>query len=159
MLVLLLGAGVGLVQPWLMAAAAQTVQLPPIKHVFIVMLENESSAVTFGPQSPAPYLARTLTSQGAYLPNYFGIGHFSLDNYIAVVSGQAPNAVTQMDCQTFADFQGAGTASDGQAIGSGCVYPALVPNLGDALVAKGLTWRSYDEDMGNDPKREQSTCG
>ena len=57
--------------------------------------------VTFGPQTPAPYLARTLPKRGALLRNYYGIGHMSLDNYVALVSGQAPNEQTQLDCVTY----------------------------------------------------------
>src|SRR5690348_7812047 len=78
--------------------------LPPIHHVFVLMLENQNAAVTFGSGSPAPYLAHTLTAQGAFLPNYYGIGHASLDNYIALVSGQAPNEKTQLDCPLYSDF-------------------------------------------------------
>src|SRR5215469_937148 len=65
--------------------------LPPIRHVFVLLLENQSYGVTFGSHSPASYLARTLPSQGASLPHYYAIGHASLGNYIALVSGQAPN--------------------------------------------------------------------
>ena len=43
--------------------------LPPIRHVFVIVLENESASSTFGPGSPAPYLAKTLTGEGAYGPN------------------------------------------------------------------------------------------
>jgi hypothetical protein len=35
-----------------------------IKHVFVIVLENEGYNNTFGPNSKAPYLAQTLTSQG-----------------------------------------------------------------------------------------------
>src|SRR4051794_6896977 len=74
---------------------------PPVGHVFIVVLENEDAATTFAPDSPAPYLSRTLRGQGAFVPGYYGIGHNSLDNYLALVSGQAPNLVTQADCPLF----------------------------------------------------------
>ena len=73
---------------------------PKPRHVFIIVLENEGYDVTFGAKSPAAYL-KALAQQGALLPNYYGIGHYSLDNYIALVSGQAPNPVTQADCQSF----------------------------------------------------------
>jgi hypothetical protein len=139
--------------------AAGATSLPPVRHVFIIMLENKDDDVVFGPLSPAPYLSQTLAAQGAYLQNYFGIGHVSLDNYIALVSGQAPNPATQRDCQDYIEFAGSGTSSGGQAIGQGCVYPSSVRNLADELAAKGLSWRSYAEDMGNDPARESSTCG
>ena len=55
------------------------------------MLENEGYAATFGSPSDDPYLASTLPAAGALLTNYYGIGHHSNDNYIAMISGQAPN--------------------------------------------------------------------
>src|SRR5215467_9059036 len=93
-----------------------------IKHVFIVVLENEGYNTTFGPNSPAPYLSKTLTAQGALLTQYYGTGHASLDNYIAMISGQAADNDTRNDCQTYSDFVLTGTSVDGQAIGSGCIY-------------------------------------
>ena len=35
-----------------------------IRHVFVIVLENESAAATFGPDSPAPYLSKTLPARG-----------------------------------------------------------------------------------------------
>jgi hypothetical protein len=135
--------------------------LPPIRHVFVLLLENHSYAVTFGQQSPAPYLARTLPAQGALLTHYYAIGHASLGNYVALVSGQAPNEATQLDCPTFADFKASAARLDahGQLPGSGCVYPPLVKTLPEQLEAAGLTWKAYMEDMGKDPARESATCG
>jgi hypothetical protein len=125
------------------------------------MLENQAYAVTFGAKSPAPYLAKTLPAQGALLSNYYGIGHASLDNYVALISGQAPNENTQFDCPIFTDFQLGAPQLDphGQALGAGCIYPKLVRTLPDQLEAAGLTWKAYMEDMGNDPRRESATCG
>ncbi len=134
--------------------------LPPIKHVFVIVLENESEATTFGAGSAAPYLANTLVSQGAFLPDYYGIGHHSLDNYIAMISGQAPDPETQNDCQTYDRFTVTGTtASDGQAVGDGCIYPSSVPTVAGQLTGAGLTWRGYMDSMGADPSREAATCG
>ncbi len=135
-----------------MVAATPTAQAnPPIKHVFVISLENENAGTTFGPSSAAPYLAHTLTAQGAFVPNYYGTGHESLDNYIAMVSGQGPNPQTQADCQDYADFAGVPGAPNGQAIGTGCVYPAGVQTIANQLQARGLDWRGYMEDMGNSP--------
>src|SRR5215472_7469127 len=102
--------------------------LPPIRHVFLLLLENQSYGVTFGKDSPAPYLAHTLPARGALLTQYYAIGHASLGNYIALLSGQAPNEATQLDCATYADFRpsGGGLDAHGQLAGSGCVYPVLV---------------------------------
>src|SRR3954453_11846234 len=106
----------------LFGGATATAGAVSIKHVWIVVLENENYDVTFGPNSPAPYLAKTLTSQGQLLTHYYGIGHFSLDNYIAMVSGQPPNPQTQADCMVYSEFAGA-VGPDGIAVGQGCVYP------------------------------------
>ncbi len=135
--------------------------LPPVRHVFVLLLENQSYAVTFGQQSAAPYLARTLPAQGALLAQYYAIGHASLGNYVALISGQAPNEATQLDCPTFADFKAsaAGLDAHGQLRGSGCVYPLVVKTLPDQLEAAGLTWKAYMEDMGKDRARESATCG
>jgi hypothetical protein len=135
--------------------------LPPIRHVFVLLLENQNAAITFAKTPPAPYLALTLRAQGAFISNYYGIGHASLDNYVALISGQAPNEKTQLDCPLFSDFrlEQPGLDAHGQAIGLGCVYPDSVKTLPDQLEAAGLTWRGYMEDMGKNPRRESPTCG
>ena len=140
---------------------AGTPDLGRVHHVFILMLENENAAVTFAGNPPSAYLAHTLPAQGAFLPNYYGIGHASLDNYIALISGQAPNQGTQLDCPMFADFQVSrlGLDAHGQLEGVGCVYPASVKTVADQLDAAHLTWKGYMEDMGKDPQRERATCG
>jgi len=130
-----------------------------IRHVFVIVLENEGFDVTFGPNSKAPFLSKTLTSRGVLLNQYFGTGHASLDNYISMISGQAATPETRNDCFTYADFNLTGITPDGQAIGSGCVYPASIKTVADQLKAAGKTWRAYMGDMGNNPKRESATCG
>lgn len=139
--------------------AARAYSPPPIKHVFVLIDENESASTTFAAGSPAPYLSQTLVDQGAYLSNYYGIGHASLDNYIAMVSGQAPNPLTSTDCTSFVDFPADSLDSSGQENDEGCVYPADVPSLMSQFDAAGLTWRAYEDGMGADPNRESATCG
>jgi len=131
---------------------------PPIRHVFTIVLENESASTTFGPQSQAPYLSRTLRAAGAYLPNYYGIGHESNDNYIAMISGQAPNVTTQADCPLYVNLGPGTIGAYGQAQGLGCIYPAAVPTIASQFQNAGLTWRDYNESMGADPAREPSEC-
>ncbi|MGH2930127.1 MAG: alkaline phosphatase family protein, partial [Solirubrobacteraceae bacterium] len=130
-----------------------------IRHVFVIVLENESASTTFGPATPAPYLARTMTSRGAFLPNYWGTGHNSNDNYISMISGQAPNASTQADCPVFSDFPPGPLGAHGQEPGHGCVYPADVPTIASQLDAAHLSWRDYNQSMGADPARESAVCG
>ncbi len=138
------------------AASAQAATGP--RHVYVIVLENESVSTTFGPGSAAPYLSQTLRAQGAYLPHYFGTGHQSNDNYISMISGQAPNPQTQADCQQFNDFLPGTIGAYGQAQGTGCVYPARVPTIASQLAAAGYTWRDYNQDMGADPTREATVC-
>jgi len=143
------------------SANAARESLPPIRHVFVLLLENQSYRVTFDSRSQAPYLARTLPARGALLTQYYAIGHASLGNYIALVSGQAPNTATQLDCAVYENFRPSATAPDahGQLRGSGCVYPRMVRSLPDQLEAAGLSWKAYMEDMGKNPARESATCG
>ncbi len=141
------------------ATTVHTIASPPIKHVFIIVLENKLYEKTFGPNTEAPYLADSMAKAGALLTQYYGIGHYSLDNYIAMISGQAPNPATQADCGKFVEFVETGMADDGQVAGKGCVYPSHVQTIANQLEARGFTWRGYMEDMGNDPTRESATCG
>jgi hypothetical protein len=150
----LIAAFAGSAAPSTAPAAAA---LPPIGHVWVIVLENEDASTTYGPGSKAAYLAHTLTAQGAFVPNYYGIGHASLDNYIAMISGQGPNPVTQADCMLYQDLVPGTIGADGQASGVGCVYPAAVPTIADQLTGKGLSWRGYMEDIGNSTT-EPTTC-
>jgi hypothetical protein len=127
--------------------------------VFIIVLENESASTTFAKNSPAPYLAKTLRSEGAYLPNYYGVGHESNDNYIAMISGQPPNMDNQGDCQVYGDFPVAATGQYGAEEGEGCIYPSAVQTIAGQLGRAHQTWRDYNEDMGNTPSREAKRCG
>jgi phosphatidylinositol-3-phosphatase len=148
-----------------------------IRHIIVVELENESFNMTFGPNSPAVFLNKTLVPQGELVENYYATGHVSLDNYIAQISGQAPNPLSSSDCLQLPSFAGSyvnvvpGTLDPdqatfpGQVDGSGCIYPASVQTIADQLDAArgggaaraGTAWRVYAEDMGNDPARDMGT--
>ncbi|MFD2420874.1 alkaline phosphatase family protein [Amycolatopsis pigmentata] len=130
------------------SAVASGESLPSVGHVFVINLENKGYDETWGTGSAAPYLSRTLRAQGVLLSQYYGIGHNSLDNYIAQVSGQGPNLGTQADCPIYGEFAQLGTVAPGQAVGQGCVYPASVPTLPGQLSATGRGWKGYLEDMG-----------
>jgi hypothetical protein len=140
------------------AVTSTTSTLPPIRHVFIIVLENENESVSFGASSPAPYLASTLKSQGAFVPNYYGVGHSSLDNYIAMIGGQPPNATTQADCPTWENMSTDTAAGYGAIEGTGCLYPADTSTIANQLTNAGLNWGGYMDEMGLDPSREASTC-
>ena len=82
--------------PGTSAAAA----VAPVHHVFVIMEENESESTSFGPGSPAPYLAQTLVSEGAFVPNYYGIGH--LEPRQLRRDGQRPGAESEYERRTAA---------------------------------------------------------
>jgi phosphatidylinositol-3-phosphatase len=130
---------------------------PPIKHVFIIVLENKNFEASFGSTSVAPYLSQDLPAQGAFLPNYYAIAHPSNPNYLAMISGQAPNIETQSNCQTFSNFVPGTPTDGGQYIGQGCVYPPGVGTIANQLEGAGYSWRAYMEDM-NAPTGAEQPC-
>jgi phosphatidylinositol-3-phosphatase len=132
--------------------------LSDIRHVFVIVLENESYSATFGMPSDDPYLASTLVDEGALLSNFYAIGHDSLDNYVAMISGQPPTTDTQDDCQQFVDIVGS-LEPGGIETGNGCVYPPDVQTVASQLTSAGYTWKAYMQDMGNVPSRESAACG
>jgi len=91
--------------------------LPPsIRHVIVIVLENEQRANV----EKQPYFAE-LMKRGASLQNYTAITHPSRPNYIAMIAGS-----------TFAVHNDRPVTLDKR-------------HLGDLLEARGLTWKVYAE--------------
>jgi hypothetical protein len=134
---------------------------PKIGHVWTIILENKSYEATFTGLNQNSYLWKTLPSYGELLRQYYGTGHFSLDNYVSAVSGQAPAPDNQADCPQYTGVAPGFAAPDDQTFAAtGCVYPARVKTLFDQLDSVGKSWKVYNQDMGNDPAREQVyRCG
>jgi phosphatidylinositol-3-phosphatase len=122
-------------------------KLPHVKHVFVVMLDNEPYATAFGPASPARYLAGTLERKGALLVRYYAVAHEQLANGIALLSGQGPTPQTAQNCPTYENLAPGAPGADGQVSGKGCVYPNATQTLAGQLTAKHRTWRAYLEGM------------
>jgi hypothetical protein len=138
-----------------------------IKHVWLIILENKSYDATFTGLNDNTYLWKTLPSQGVLLKNYYGTGHASLDNYLSMVSGQAPEPDDQADCPYYDAFAGhvdlsgslrtnpnygqlvSAAGPNGAAGSNGCVYPASVPTLFNQLDAAHVSWKGYAQDLGN----------
>jgi phosphatidylinositol-3-phosphatase len=124
-------------------AGATPKKLPPIKHVFVIVLSDEPYASVFGPASSAPYLSGALEHQGELLTRYDAVVHGGLADGVALLSGQGPTLETEADCPTYAEITPTGVGADGQVLGNGCVYPASVQTLAGQLSAKRLRWRAY----------------
>lgn len=96
--------------------------LPRPDHIVIVIEENYSYSQMI--DSPnAPYINR-LAAQGAVFTQSFGITYPSQPNYLALFSGST---------QGITD--------------NSCPHTFTTPNLGQALLAAGLTFAGYSEDL------------
>ena len=131
-----------------------------VHHVFQIVLENEEEGTSFPRKGTE---LDQLADQGVFVPRYFATGHASLDNYLAMVSGQAQYFSTSIDCPIYKNASGTinprGYYAPVLPHDTGCVYPAGIKTLPDQLTAAGRTWAGYMEDMGNTAARETSRCG
>jgi hypothetical protein len=123
-------------------------KLPAIKHVFVVMLDDQPYATAFGPASQAKYLTGTLEKQGELLLRYYAVAHEGLANEVALLSGQGPTEATAANCPVYSRISPASSASEGQTLGQGCVYPPTTPTLMSQLEVKHHTWKAYVEGIG-----------
>jgi hypothetical protein len=127
--------------------AATTPTLGRVKHVFVVSLASPGYDNSFGATPQMPYLS-SLRAQGELLENYSLLSSAGLPNYIAMTSGQPPNAATATECATATDYPPAAKpGSDGVVAGDGCVYPIALPSVADQVGSARLKWHAYLEDM------------
>jgi hypothetical protein len=129
------------------------------KHVFIIALTTPSYRAAFGRGSAMEYLDHVLRPKGDLLTGYETLGETDLPDYLAMVSGQAPNYDTERDCTTYAAFPaGASPDKAGEVRGRGCVYPDTVLTIGDQLDAASMGWKGYFEDQGSTLPAGQQDC-
>jgi hypothetical protein len=127
--------------------------LPPVKHVWLIVLGENGYEETFGTTSQAPYLKETLPEQGELLPNYYAVAQGRLANQVALLSGQGPTPELVAECPGPAPTDvvpgtiSADTATTTKQVeGNGCVFPAPVQTLAGQLAAKKLKWKAYVEE-------------
>ena len=141
--------------------------IPHFSHVITGVLENKSRDQIWYPgyisatdtitpgtppmdtmpitsNTPNPYL-NALVPTGAFMQDYYGAGHFSFDNYLALTLGQTPNPTTQDDCPNFyscvqAEMNPAYTPGSGASPGGGV-------SVADQLERNGYTWKGYLDAM------------
>jgi acid phosphatase len=113
------------------AIVAWLSDLPKYDHVVIVVEENKDyeqiidDPTTDNEHSKAPYINNTLRAEGANFTKMFGEEHNSQGNYFWLFSGSNQN------------------------VGFDDHLPPMMdkPNLGAALIAKGLSFKGYAEDL------------
>jgi hypothetical protein len=123
-------------------------KLPPIKHVFVIVLGEQGYEAAFGVASKAPYLAKTLREQGELIGDYFAVASGQLANEIALIGGQGPTPQTGSNCPVYEALAPGKSGSEGQVLGTGCVYPASALTVGDQLLAAEDTWKAYVQGLG-----------
>ena len=107
-----------------------TPHLPRPDHIVMVIEENHSfSQIIDSPD--APYINR-LAAQGAVFTQSFGITHPSQPNYLVLFSGSTQGVID-----------------------NSCPHTFTTANLGQALLAAGLTFSGYSEDL---PSVGSLTC-
>jgi hypothetical protein len=98
----------------------------PPTHIFLIVMENHEIGSIIG--SPdAPYFSQ-LAAQHAMADQYYGLGHPSLANYLALISGHTD-----------------GIRDDENPSAPG--HTLTEPTIAESLQAKGMTWKTYQEDM------------
>jgi hypothetical protein len=132
--------------------------LPPITHVFMIVLGDQGYEAAFGESSPAPYLAKTLRAKGELLTNYYAVAQGDLANEVALLSGQGPNPATAANCPNYTDIAPGTAGESEQVAGEGCVYPSSAQTLPGQLTAAKKTWKAYVEDIGNGAAGQATSC-
>jgi len=107
------------------AAAPAAATLGQIKHIVIVLEENADFVDTFN-SSNMPYLTGLINQKGALATNFYANTHPSIGNYMELVTGQILTNDDSKDPQNF---------------------PVSVDNIVRELLAAGLTWKAYCEDI------------
>jgi phosphatidylinositol-3-phosphatase len=139
-------------------SGSAAVTLPPIKHVFLVMLSSQGFNQSFATTKGHPYLSGTVRKQGELISQYYGVASSSLANEIALVSGQGPTQDTAANCPVFTPITPTGNAAGAQVSGNGCVYPGATESLPTELADNGNTWRAYIQGIDQGPPGQPKSC-
>lgn len=108
------------------SASSPSLGVPPLKHVFVIMMENTSYDDLLSSSNPNTTFIQQLAANNGLATNYFGVTHDSLPNYIAATSGQTW-----------------GSNSDDTAQAPLFNHQNLV----DQLETAGVSWKAYMEDL------------
>jgi phosphatidylinositol-3-phosphatase len=100
--------------------------VPPLKHVFVIMMENTSYDDLLSPSNPNTTFIQQLAANNGLANNYFGVTHVSLPNYIATTSGQT-------------------WGSNSDDVAQAPLFNHQ--NIVDQLEAAGVSWKAYMENL------------
>ena len=114
----------------LLIASAHAAPVPASKHIFHIMLENTSYEHMVGNTSDMPFLNHVLIPMGALETNFYVDDHGSAYARQLVFSGKGE--LKSMNPFPRCNVAGSEFTAD---------------NLVRGLLKKGLTWKSYNEDL------------
>ncbi len=106
--------------------SGQSLGVPPLKHVFVIMMENTSYDDLLSPSNPNTMFIQQLAANNGLATNYFGVTHVSLPNYIAATSGS-------------------NWGSNSDDVAQAPLFNHQ--NLVDQLESAGVSWKAYMEDL------------
>lgn len=111
-----------------MLPSSQTLQIPGIHHVILVLLENQPYNNVAGNYLQAPYQNQIARSY-ALAANYYSVEHPSLPNYIDLIAGSDFGISTNCPPSPRCQVNGTNT------------------NITNLITSKGLSWKEYAESM------------
>jgi phosphatidylinositol-3-phosphatase len=131
--------------------------VPKLDHVFVVVLENHNSFTSFGsngildnPQAPN---IRALAQKYNVAPNYHGVWHPSLPNYLAMITGDwigtdvvgTGHTYPKASTMGISDDDSPSVATDYGPPANTSVHRWFVnlPSVAGQLVKAGKDWRAY----------------
>src|SRR6267378_1533486 len=106
--------------------SANAASLPPIRTVFVILMENESLSSIKG-STNAPYINNVLLPQPSHCEQYYAIGHPSLPNYLWLEAGTA-----------------FGITDDNPP---SVHHQSTTNHLVTLLNRAGISWRAYEENI------------
>jgi hypothetical protein len=122
-------------------------QLPPIDHVWLIVLGQQGYQQAWATGAGHPYL-NTLRKQGELVVNYDAVASSPLANEVALISGQGPTQQTAADCPTYTYIDPGTSGKQQQVLGDGCIYPQTTETLPQQFLANGLSWKAYVQGIG-----------
>ena len=117
--------------------------LPPVKHVFLIVLSDRRFTKSFGAGAQAGYLGGALRRQGELIYNYYAVAGAPLANEIALVSGQGPTAQTASDCPVFSRIKPAARVPAARSWARGACIPPPPGRWPSQLTTAGEHWKAY----------------
>jgi hypothetical protein len=131
--------------------------VPKLDHVFVIVLENHNSFTSFGsngildnPQAPQ---ITALAHKYNVAPNYHGVWHPSLPNYLAMITGDWIGTDVLAKGHMYPQGSTVGVSDDDSASVSTDYGPPAspsvhrwrvqLPSLAGQLVKAGKDWRAY----------------